>query len=50
MEDNVRKTVCIYDWVALLYSRHWQNAVNQLQLKKKSLKKTPTNLETLSPL
>ena len=29
-EDNVRKRIYLYDWVTLLYSRNWQNTVNQL--------------------
>ena len=31
IEDNVRKRMCIYDWLTLLYSRIWPNIVNQLQ-------------------
>ena len=38
MEDKVRERmcrhtytcICVYDWVTLLYNRHWQNIVNQL--------------------
>ena len=45
MEDNIRKRIHthththththIYDWVALLYNRNWQNIVNQVYFSKK---------------
>ena len=33
----IRKKKCIhmYDWVTLLYSRHWHNSVNQPNFKKR---------------
>ena len=28
--DSMRKRMCVCDWVTLLYSRNWHNAVSQL--------------------
>ena len=41
MEDNVRKIVYVYmyDWATLLYSRNWDNTINQPLLKNKNHKK-----------
>ena len=30
--------ICMYNWVALLYSRNWHNIVNQLYTNKKKFK------------
>ena len=34
MEDSLKKKerICRYEWVTMLYSRNWNNTVNQLSL------------------
>ena len=44
MEKTIKKEcLYVYNWVTLLYSRDWQNTVNQLYFNKKSV--SVNNLE-----
>ena len=50
MQRNLKKNgcVCMYNWITLLYSRNYQNTVNQLylKLKKKVSKHSKTETES----
>ena len=38
-KEYIKKNICVYNRVTLLYSRHWHNTVNQLYTSIKKINK-----------